>query len=200
MATRNMTYRSIIRVLLVASFILLQPFLLMQSDVALPDLGSTSAGGGVAWTLFDFVFAGVLLVGTGLLLELAVRKAPNIEYRFGAAIALAAAFLLIWLSGAVGIIGSEDNDANLMYFGVLAVAILGAIIARLQSQGMALAMLAAALAQVAVGAVALVGNLGATDPSWPWDVVGATGVFAALWLGSAWLFRRAARQLSAARA
>jgi hypothetical protein len=145
----------------------------------------------------DFPFAGVLLVGTGLLYELAARKAPNIAYRAAVTVALAAAFILIWLTAAVGIIGSEDNNANRMYLGVLAVGIVGAIIARFQSQGLVLAMLATALVQVLVAVIALIGGLGATGPRWPWGVVGLTGFFAALWLGSAWLFRRAARQWSA---
>jgi hypothetical protein len=41
-----------------------------------------------------------------------------------------AAFILIWMNLAVGIIGSEDNPANLMYGGVLAVAIVGAFMVR----------------------------------------------------------------------
>jgi hypothetical protein len=200
MNTSNPAYRSIIRVLLVAAVILSLPLLAMQFRVALPDPGSTEATDGVNWTLFDFVFAGVMIVGTGLLLELAARKAPNTAYRAAVTAALAATFFLIWSTGAVGIIGSEDNAANRMYFGVLAIALLGSIVARFRADGMALTMVAAALAQVSVGAIALVGGLGATDPSWPWDVVGATGFFAAPWLGSAWLFRRSALQLAGARA
>lgn len=57
----------------------------------------------VAWTVYDFLFAGVLLVGAGILIELAVRK---VRSRAGAAIAAAAivlAVLLIWAQGAVGL-------------------------------------------------------------------------------------------------
>ena len=200
MNTRNTVFRSVIRVALVAALILSLPFLAMQFRVAVPDPGSGETTDGVNWTVFDFVFAGVMLVGTGLLLELAARKAPNTAYRAAVTLALAAAFFLIWATGAVGIIGSEDNDANLMYLGVLAIGIVGAFVARFQSEGMALSMLATAVGQVLVGVIALIGGLGATDPSWPWDVIGSTGFFAALWLGSAWLFRRAALQLTAARA
>jgi hypothetical protein len=183
MKTRRSAYRSTIRIVLAAGLILLLPLVAMQFTDE------------VVWSGADFFFAGVLLVGTGLMYELAARKAPNIAYRAGVAAALAAAFILIWLTGAVGIIGSEENDANLMYFGVLAVGIIGAIIARVRPHGLAVAMLATALAQVVVAVIALIGGLGATGPRWPWDVVGLTGIFVALWLVSGWLFRRAALQL-----
>lgn len=51
--------------------------------------------------------------------------------------ALAAAFILIWVNLAVGIIGDEGNSANLMYVGVLAAGIIRAIITRGQPPGMA---------------------------------------------------------------
>ena len=84
----------------------------------------------VDWTAFDFVFMAALLGGVGLGLELAVRKTRNVAYRMAACAALAAAFLLIWINGAVGIIGSEQEDANLLYGGVLGVALIGAAAAR----------------------------------------------------------------------
>ena len=63
-----------------------------------------------------------------------------------------------------------------------AVGIIGGLIARFQPKGIARAMYATAFAQVVVGAIALVGNLGVEGHSWPWDVIVLTGFFAALWL------------------
>lgn len=146
----------------------------------------------VNWTLSDFVFAGVLLAGAGVPFEAAVRKTANSAYRAGVGVALAAAFLLVWVNGAVGIIRSENNVANLMYGGVLAVAIAGAFVAQCRSGGMARAMFATALAQALVGMIALGFGLGAAGPGWPLDVLGCTGLFGALWLVSAWLFWKAA--------
>ncbi|QYF88166.1 hypothetical protein [Brevundimonas sp. PAMC22021] len=57
----------------------------------------------VNWTAFDFAFAGVLLVGAGLLLELIVWKARRPMVRAGLALAVVAAVLLIWADGAVGL-------------------------------------------------------------------------------------------------
>jgi len=148
----------------------------------------------VVWNVADFAFFGVLLVGAGITYELAARKTGNTVYRSAVGVALAAAFMLVWVNGAVGVVGSEDNDANLMYAGVLAVGIIGALIARFQPKGMARALFATALAQVLVAMIALIAGLGSTGPIWPWDILILTGFFAALWVGSALLFRNAARE------
>ncbi len=113
-------------------------------------------------------------------------------YRSAIGVALAAAFLLVWLSLGVGIIGKDGDRANVMYFGVLAVGIIGAIVARLQPQGMARALLAMAIAQALVAAIALIARLG-LPWSGPAELVLLNGFFIALFVGSAWLFRRAAR-------
>jgi hypothetical protein len=69
----------------------------------------------------------VMVMAVGLTYELAVRTTGNIAYRAAVGVALAAAFMLFWSNLAVGIIGNEDNPANLMYFGVVAVGFVGAI-------------------------------------------------------------------------
>ena len=143
----------------------------------------------VDWTAFDFVFAGALLLGVGLTYELIARTTALTTYRAALGVALATAFALVWVNAAVGILGSEDNDANLMFAGVLAVAAIGALIARLRPEGMARALLATALAHALVGAIALIARLGSTE-----DALVLTAFFVALWLTSAHLFRRAARQ------
>ena len=125
---------------------------------------------------------------------MATQKTGNHAYLAAVGVALAAAFVLIWLNLAVGIIGTEDNPANLMYGGVLAVGIIGAVIVRFQPHGLARALFATALAQALVGVIALIAGLGSTGPTWPANILGLTGFFAALWLISAWLFRNAARE------
>jgi hypothetical protein len=167
------------------------------------DLGraapAAAAGGDVAmqftdevhWTGFDFVFAGVMIGGTGLAYELAVRASGSLAYRAGVAVALAASFLLIWVNGAVGIIGDEDNPANLMYGGVLAAALVGAIVARFRAAGLMRAMLVAASGQALVAAIALIGGLGASEPPGPIGILALNGFFVLLWLFSAFLFRKA---------
>jgi NADH:ubiquinone oxidoreductase subunit 2 (subunit N) len=129
---------------------------------------------------------------------LRARKPDNTAYQSAVGIALVAAFLLFWVNGAVGIIGAARDDANMMYYGVLAVGFIGAIIARFQPHGMARTLFATALAQVLVAAIALIAGLGSTGPIWPWDILTLTGFFVALFVGSAWLFRNAAGKKSPA--
>ncbi|MGH6965794.1 MAG: hypothetical protein ACREE0_15040 [Phenylobacterium sp.] len=145
----------------------------------------------VAWTGFDFAFAGALMLGVGVAYEAAVRVRRDIAYRAAVAVALAAALALVWVNGAVGIIGSEDNPANLMYGGVLAVGIVGAGVARFQPAGMARALIATALAQAVVSAIALAAGVA---------TLALNAGFIGLWLGSAWLFRKAAERREEAKA
>ncbi len=152
----------------------------------------------VAWDETDFAVMGAMLFGACGAYELAARTTRNIAYRSAVGVAVVAAFILIWMNLAVGIIGSEDNPANLMYGGVLAVAVLGALLVRFRPHGMARALAATALAQVLVGVIALIAGLGSTGANWPRVIVVLTGFFAALWLISAWLFRKAAREQASA--
>ncbi len=114
-------------------------------------------------------------------------------YRAAAGVALAAALILVWLSLGVGIIGADGDPANMLYFGVLAVGIIGALIARLRPRGMARALFATALAQALVAVIVLIFGL---DPPWnpPLEILALNGFFVALFVGSAWLFRNAARE------
>jgi hypothetical protein len=139
----------------------------------------------VNWTAFDFVFAAALFGIVGLAFEFIVRKSRSLAYRFGAALAVVAAFLTVWANGAVGMIGSEDNPYNLLFGGVLLVALTGAILARFEPAGMARAMVAAAIAQAVLGAFGL-----STDV--PGGVLSIG--FAGLWLVAAALLRIAARE------
>jgi hypothetical protein len=117
---------------------------------------------------------GGLIIGVGVAVELASRKTGEAAYRAAVGLAIGSAVLLGWMNGAVGIIGSEDNDANLMYGGVLVVGAIGAIIARFKPEGMARALFATALAQTLVAVIALVGRLG-SPYSGPLEIVSVNG-------------------------
>lgn len=148
----------------------------------------------VVWDLFDFIVAGTLIFGTGLAYELVAKKGGTMAYRVAVGIALAAAFLLVWMNLAVGIIGSEDNPVNLMYFGVVAIGILGATIVRLRPQGMVRTLFATALAQALVPVIALIiKKPQVTSVEASIGVLGVLGLnafFVMMFIGSALLFRR----------
>ena len=146
----------------------------------------------VRWTAFDFAFFAGMLAVLVLGYELIARNGRG-AYRIAGGVALAAAFLLVWINGAVGIIGDEGNRANLMYGAVLLVVAGGAMLTRLRAAGMARTMAVAAVLQVAIGIVAVIARLGTDGPIWPRDVIGLTGIFALLWLAAAALFRKAAQ-------
>jgi hypothetical protein len=65
----------------------------------------------VNWTLFDFIVAGVLLLGTGLIFDLVIRKTKNIKYRIAISVALLIILLLVWAELAVGIFGTPISGS-----------------------------------------------------------------------------------------
>lgn len=166
----------------VAAFLLLLPLVAMQFTNE------------VEWDETDFIVMGAMLFGACGAFEMAARMTGNMAYRAAVGIAVVGVFLLIWINLAVGIIGSEDNPANLIYVGVLATGLIGAIIARFQAHGMTRALVATALAQGLVGVIAWAAGLGSEGENYPLVILVLNGVFAALWLLSAWLFRLAAQE------
>ena len=147
------------------------------------------------WDILDFAVFFGLIAMVVIAFRLAMRVSADKSYRIGIGVALLAGFILVWANGAVGIVGSENNDVNLLYFGVIAVGIIGALLARFRARGMAIALVATAIAQAAVACVALVAGWGVSGPIWPVDVLVLTAFFVGLWLTAAALFRHAARQL-----
>jgi hypothetical protein len=122
-------------------------------------------------------------------------KTAHTYYRFAIGVALATVLFLIWGIGALGIIG-EGGRADRMYAGVLAVAVIGTVFARLRPRGMALTLVATALAQVVVASIALATGLQHTEGASVLEILGLNGMYAALFSLSAWLFWRAGEQRS----
>lgn len=60
----------------------------------------------VNWTITDFIIAGSLLVGTGLVCEIIMRKIKNMNYKWGLIVAVLLIVILIWIELAVGIFGT----------------------------------------------------------------------------------------------
>ncbi|MEO5946575.1 MAG: hypothetical protein ABIP79_07130 [Chitinophagaceae bacterium] len=60
----------------------------------------------VDWTISDFIIMGTLMLGTGLLLELVMRKVKSIKNRIIVCGLILLGFVLIWVELAVGIFGT----------------------------------------------------------------------------------------------
>ncbi|GAB2539821.1 hypothetical protein [Spirosoma aerophilum] len=60
----------------------------------------------VNWSLFDFIVAAVLLLGTGLLVEFVLRTVKRSDYRIAICGVILVMLALIWIELAVGIFGS----------------------------------------------------------------------------------------------
>lgn len=170
-----------------AAAFLAWPFIAMQLDVP-----------GVHWTAGDFIVMGALLGIAGGAVELGMRMSPHPAYRAGAAVAVGGAFLLVWMNLAVGLIGSEDNPANLLYAGVLLTGLVGAAFSRLRARGLMRTLLAMAAVQVLVPLVA-VWRDGVNPATPPAELAGVTLFFLVPWLLAAALFALAARRDAEAR-
>ncbi|HWS78202.1 MAG TPA: hypothetical protein VN205_07480 [Thermomonas sp.] len=142
---------------------------------------------GVNWTASDFVVMGALFaVGCGIY-ELGAWLSGNAAYRAGFGLGALAGFLTIWVNLAVGMLGDEASGFNAMFIGVLAIAALGAILARMRPAGMARAMFATAAAQLAVVGIAVaLGGYRAHE-------LALTACFALPWLAAGQLFRSASQ-------
>jgi hypothetical protein len=58
------------------------------------------------WGAFDFIAAGVLLFGTGIAIEVALRLITKWEYRVAACVGILIALAIVWAELAVGLFGS----------------------------------------------------------------------------------------------
>ncbi|WP_037325068.1 hypothetical protein [Salinimicrobium terrae] len=81
-------------IMLTATFILLLPLIAMQFTAE------------VDWDLFDFIIMGILLYGTGICIELMMRKVKSNEKRVFYAAAILGVLFLVWAELAVGIFGT----------------------------------------------------------------------------------------------
>ena len=179
--TQLLQTRAVLRWVLITAAVLAVPAAAMAFNLAVPDPGSGTDG--VNWGPMDFAIVGVLVLGAGLLFEYASSRGASVAHRAAVGIAVAAGLGLVWANIAVGMIGDEGNPANLMYLLVLAVALIGASVARFEPREASIVMFATAATHVGVVIVALVAALG--------PQVLADAFFILAWVASALLFRQA---------
>jgi len=89
-----MQNKRLIGIVLTVTLLLLIPLIAMQFTNE------------VNWSPFDFIVAGVLLYGTGLLIELVIRKVTKLEHRIAICAVIFLVLVLVWMELAVGIFGT----------------------------------------------------------------------------------------------
>lgn len=122
-------------------------------------------------------------------------RSPQTYYRLAVGVTLATVLFLILGIGALGIIGAGGRPDRI-YAAVIGVLVLGTVIARLRSGGMALALAATALAQAVVSATAILAGLHQAQGASLVDILGLTGMYSALFGLAAWFFWLAADRSS----
>lgn len=141
------------------------------------------------WSPFDFVFMGALIFGVGFLFELARVKAKgNNAYKLASTLALLGLFFLIWVNGAVGIIG--DSDINLLYAFVILTLFIGTIIAQLKPLLMSRVLFLAAFVQFIIPIIAFIVKTPDLSPG-VLQVFVLNGFWVMMFVGSGILFRQA---------
>lgn len=110
-------------------------------------------------------------------------------YRSALVLAIATPLFMFWLISAVSIL---NGPGDRMYLGVVAVLMIGSLIARFRPQGMAYALIATAAVPVVIALIALVTGMQNPDHLPIAEILGVNTIFAVLFLASSRLFRLAA--------
>lgn len=169
--------QSIIRAALVTAGVLLIPLWGVSVD-------------GWDWDWHGFVVAGAFVFTAAMTYEVVATTVSNRAYRFAVGLAVMTAFVLTWVNFVLAV---DVSVANVLYFGVVLVGLVGAAIARLRARGMAVALFVTAIAQMLVPLIALAFWQTHVAPGAAVPGIGLNGVFIVLLAMSALLFRRAAR-------
>ena len=85
----------LIIILSTAAILLLIPFAAMKLGVD-----------GVDWKANDFIAAAVMLFGSGIAIEIALRVVKRFEYRIAACVAILLVLAIVWAELAVGLLGT----------------------------------------------------------------------------------------------
>lgn len=180
MNTDSKLFRSIAKLATATGLLLLIPLIAMQFTNE------------VDWTLSDFILMGFLLFIPALAYTLITRNSGEVVYKVALAFALFTGFFLIWSNLAVGLIGSENNAINTLYFGVISVGIIGAFITRFKPKGLANTMFAMAFTQAIIAVVAFSTGAANLPESSVYEILTVNGFFITLFIVGAMLFRFAA--------
>ncbi|WP_445385877.1 hypothetical protein ACT6NV_03455 [Robiginitalea sp. IMCC44478] len=152
----------------------------------------------VQWSPVDFMIIGGALAFIAFAYEFISRKSKHRLFRIACALSLVSAFLLFWVNAAVGIIGAENQDVNLLFAGVLLIGLSGAAISGLKPLGMRNTLYVMAAAQMLIPVIGLM-IWPPSEISWSPGILGVfvfSGFFALLFAVSGRLFHKVAKDIA----
>ena len=137
------------------------------------------------WNPGAFVFVYLLFFATGMAYALIARRMGSRSYKAGVGVALVAGFALGWST----MVQTADSGhpERLWYLSVLVVGFIGALLARLQTRGLALTLFAMA---ATLALIAMLLPSGA-PPDMARRMAIGHGVFVVLFVASGLMFRHA---------
>lgn len=145
----------------------------------------------VVWTVFDFGIAWSLIFGAGFTFQLVSKKTENSAYKIATGLAVFASLAILWVNGAVGIIGNESNPLNLLFGVVLMMVVFGSYIAKLEAKGMSRVMVVTAVTQILITFSGTMIHLG-QNPGYQFSgILRITMIFTVVWLLASLFYRRA---------
>lgn len=144
----------------------------------------------VVWTASDFVFAAIILAALGIGGEIALRVGKNAPQRVGIGIAALGGFLTVWVNGAVGMLGSENEATNLAFIGLVGAGIVLSFAVWFRPAKMRWIVAALSAGQFAVGIAAGLWTMPGHAIEW-----GVLAFFALIWGVSAACFHAADKRL-----
>ena len=108
----------------------------------------------VQWTTGDFIVMALLLGSALGAYEWITRIGDDAHFRLGGALAIIGSLLLLWANLAVGIIGSEHNPINAIFFAIPLIGIAIAALGRFGRAGITRALTCMVVLQLATAIVA----------------------------------------------
>ncbi|QZH75745.1 MAG: hypothetical protein JY451_03895 [Erythrobacter sp.] len=152
----------------------------------LPALAMQWHAEGVHWTASDFAFATVLLGLLGAGAEIAFAVGRNAPHKVGIAIAALGGFLTVWINGAVGMLGSEEEPTNLVFIAMAGIGVVASLLVWFRAAPMRWIMATLSAGQFAVGVVAALWTMPGHAVEW-----GVLTFFALIWGAAAACFHAA---------
>lgn len=170
----------------------LRPALITALLLIIPIIGSMTVEGW-NWDTFDFVFAYVVFFMTFFAIEMVVKHSKNGTFRMAVAVQVVTMLALLWINGAVGIIGNEGNVVNVWYLAIIALGFLGPLLTRMKGNAMSYVLFTMAVIQMAIPTVAaIVFRPIAAEPPGVIGIFFLNGFFALAWVASGLMYRNAA--------